>query len=174
MRPFRSDRNATMTPASPTPASPTLAALFERRQQDYKSLELALEAGDLARAQRALARCRKDNQEIAVAAGISNSSAVGLIGAILLKTDIEVLKNAFQTGELPPELAPSTALQRLHQASANDAAGDEGREATTFLRDLCTALQSEPPKPHSDGQDGSPDGADDADGRSYQFCIKRL
>jgi hypothetical protein len=157
----------------------TLASLFDRRQQDYKSLELAIEAGDLARAQRALARCREDNREIAVAAGISSSSAVGLIGAILLKTDLTVLKSAFQTGQLPPELARHTAQQPRHQALMNNDADDEGGEEAIFLRDLCTALQAEPPKPRTDGQGGgdhtdTESRADDTNGGSYHFCIKQL
>jgi hypothetical protein len=162
MRPFRPDRNATMP----------LASLFERRQQDYKSLELAIEAGDLIRAQRALTRCRKDNQEIAAATGISDSSAVGLIGAILLKTDLATLKSAFQTGELAGRTAP---LQLRQAATNNGAADDEDREATLFLRDLCAVLQSTPPKARlDDSADDAAAAASDTDGRSYHFCIKQL
>jgi len=133
MRPTKIDRNRVLT----------LAALFNKRQQDYKSLEQALEDGDLPGAQHALARCREANQKIAGATGVSSSSAVGLLGTALLKTDLSVWKEAFQTGEVPNELTGGAA-QKWYQRALDDEAASADTEENRFIQDLFTVLQAAP------------------------------
>jgi hypothetical protein len=144
MRPSKSDGTGVLS----------LSSLFDRRRQDYKSLELSLEAGDLSRARRALERCRQDNREIAAATGISDSSAVGLIGATLLRSDLTVLTKAFQTGEIPPELSPPTA-QQWYRRALLDNRRDSRQEDAMFIRDLFTALQTQAPTATSEKEAGA-------------------
>jgi hypothetical protein len=159
MRPSKIDRNTVLT----------LAALFNRRQQDYKSLEQALEDGDLSAAQRALGRCREANQKIASATGVSHGAAAGLLGAALLATDLTVLKEAFQTGEIPPELTGGAA-QQWRQQALDDASASPDQEESAFVRDLFTALQTVPLRwdTEEDAAASVPD-ADDAQGNVFHF-----
>lgn len=163
MQPSKANRNRVLT----------LASLFNRRQQDYKSLEQALEDGDLPAAQRALAQCREANQQIASATGISSSSAVGLLGTALLKTDLTVLKQAFQSGEIPTELTGGAAQQWYQRALEEEAASPD-QEESVFVRGLFTALQSAPLHWDTEEDTAAPSASDaeGAPGAIFHFYAK--
>lgn len=123
------------TSGSDRSRSGRLISLFQQNHEDFRALELALEEGDLAGARRALARCLQTSRDKTKAADATSGSPAASpsapMAALLLKTDLSLLADAFRTGELPARLAPG---------ASRPARKDEGGDEAEFIRDLFDAL----------------------------------
>jgi ribosomal protein S20 len=116
-----------------------VSSLWRQRRQDLKTMESAVQAGDLTSAQQALAAFQQDQQALQSARSAAGAQGQGFQSQNQFQTDLAAFTTAIQSGDLQ---SAQTALSTLEQDRRVHAGGPSGQGQGAFKTDLQTLLQA--------------------------------
>src|SRR5262249_9184731 len=116
-----------------------LSGVFRQRRQDFKAMESAVQSGDLASAQQALAAFQHDQQTIQNSRSTAGAQGPGAQPQTQFQTDLAAPTAAIQSGD---GKSAQTALNTLEQDRQTHVGGATSYGQGAFKTDMQTLLQA--------------------------------